>query len=216
MLKGGARMSGRYDRRHSRETKGHGAIGFLVTFVLLLFVGVMVFFFLSDTSYKGTKGKIYGLFYQQQYGEQVHQYAAEFGVEEPLVFAVIRTESGFRPEVESSAGALGLMQIMPSTFDWLQESLEGRVIYSADSLKDPDINIRYGTYLLSVLLKKYGVRDTAIAAYNAGTTTVDGWLQDTAISPDGKTLSNIPYEETSAYVERVGHAYELYQKLYYQ
>ena len=112
--KGGARMSRRYDRRHSRETKGHGAIGFLLTFVLLLFVGVLVFFFVSDTNYKGTKGKVYKMFYQQQYGEQVHKYATEFGVEEPLVFAVIRTESGFRPEVESSAGALGLMQLMPN------------------------------------------------------------------------------------------------------
>ena len=208
-------MSRRYDGRHSRKTKGHGAIGFLVVFVLLIFVGVMVFFFVSDTNYKGTKGKVYKMFYQQQYGEQVHKYATEFGVEEPLVFAVIRTESGFRPEVESSAGALGLMQLMPSTFDWLQESLDGQVIYSADSLSDPDINIRYGTYLLSVLLKKYGNRDTAVAAYNAGTTTVDGWLQDPSISPDGKTLTNIPYEETAAYVERVGHAYDLYQKLYY-
>ena len=69
---------------------------------------------------------------------------------------------------------------------------------------------------MSVLLKKYGNRDTAVAAYNAGTTTVDGWLQDPSISPDGKTLTNIPYEETAAYVERVGHAYDLYQKLYYQ
>lgn len=211
-------MSRRYSERHarrSRETKGHGAIGFLVVFVLLLFVGVMVFFFVSDTNYKGTKGKVYKLFYQQQYGEQVHKYATEFGVEEPLVFAVIRTESGFRADVESSAGAQGLMQLMPSTFDWLQESLEGQVIYTTDSLKDPDINIRYGTYLLSVLLNKYGNRQTAVAAYNAGTTTVDGWLQDPNISPDGITLTNIPYEETATYVERVGNAYELYQKLYY-
>ena len=212
-------MSRRYSERHARhshKTRGHGAIGFLVTFGLLLFVGVLVFFFVSDTNYKGTKGKVYKYFYQQQYGEQVHKYATEFGVEESLVFAVIRTESGFQADAESSAGAQGLMQLMPSTFDWLQESLDGQVIYTTDSLKDPDINIRYGTYLLSVLHKKYSVRDTAVASYNAGTTTVDGWLEDPNISPDGNTLTNIPYEETATYVERVGHAYELYQKLYYQ
>lgn len=209
-------MSRRQNGRHSRETKGHGAIGFLVTFVLILFVMVMVFFFVSDTSYKGAKGKVYGLFYQQQYGEEVHKYAQEFGVDEALVFAVIRTESGFRPEVVSSAGAMGLMQLMPSTFDWLQESMDGAVTYSSDSLLDPDINIKYGTYLLSILLKQYEVKDTAIAAYNAGTTTVDGWLQDSSLSPDGKTLTSIPYEETEHYVERVNHAYDLYQKLYYQ
>ena len=104
---------------------------------------------------------------------------------------------------------------MPSTFDWLQENLNGEVTYSSDSLADPDINIRYGTYLLSILLKKHEVRDTAIAAYNAGTSTVDGWLQDKSLSPDGKTLTTIPYEETSAYVRKVSEAYEMYKKLYY-
>ena len=201
----------RRESRHSRETKGHGAIGFLITFVLLMFVGVMVFFFLSDTSYKGVKGKVYSLLYEQQ----VRHASIEFGVEEPLIYAVIRTESGFRPEVESSVGASGLMQLMPSTFDWLQENLNGEVTYSSDSLADPDINIRYGTYLLSILLKKHEVRDTAIAAYNAGTSTVDGWLQDKSLSPDGKTLTTIPYEETSAYVRKVSEAYEMYKKLYY-
>lgn len=209
-------MSRSYRSRHSRKTKGHGAIGFLVTFVLILFVGVLVFFFVSDTSYKGAKGRVYSLFYQQHYGEEVTKYAAQYGVEEPLIYAVIRTESGFRPEVESPAGAVGLMQLMPSTFNWLQEELEGGVIYGADALKDPDTNIRYGTYLLSVLLKKYdNNRQTAVASYNAGTTTVDGWLQDPNISPDGKALAKIPYEETSHYVERVDTAYELYQKIYY-
>lgn len=203
------------ESRHSRETKGHGAIGFLITFVLLMFVGVMVFFFLSDTSYKGVKGKVYSLLYPQEYEQQVRHASIEFGVEEPLIYAVIRTESGFRPEVESSVGASGLMQLMPSTFDWLQENLNGAVTYSADSLADPDINIRYGTYLLSILLKKHEVRDTAIAAYNAGTSTVDGWLQDKSLSPDGKTLTTIPYEETSAYVQKVSEAYDMYKKLYY-
>ena len=59
------------------------------------------------------------------------------------------------------------------------------------------------------------MRDTAIAAYNAGTSTVDGWLQDKSLSPDGKTLTTIPYEETSAYVRKVSEAYEMYKKLYY-
>lgn len=205
----------RYETRHSRKSKGHGAVGFLVTFTLLVFVGVMVFFFVSDTNYKGAKGKIYSLLYQQQYGEQVVKYSKEFGVDEALVYAVMRTESGFRPEVESGAGAIGLMQLMPSTFDWLQESLDGGIVYDTGSLYDPDINVRYGTYLLSILLKKYENTETAIAAYNAGTTTVDGWLQDSGISPDGKKLVNIPYEETSNYVDRVMHAYDLYKKLYY-
>lgn len=207
----------RYESRHSRETKGHGALGFLVTFVLVVFVIVLVFFFLSpDDAFKGTKRKVYGVFYPQSYSEQVTRYAKEFNVEEPLVYAVIRTESGFRPEVESAAGAMGLMQIMPSTFDWLQEHLEGEIVYSADSLYDPDINIRYGTYLLSILLSEHNNDiKTAAAAYNAGTANVGSWLEDSAYSSDGKTLSNIPYEETEHYVDRVEDAYEMYKKIYY-
>lgn len=205
-----------YQRRYSRETKGHGAIGFLVTFVLLLFIGVMVFFFVSDSSYKGVKGKVVGLFYPQEYQQQVTRSATEFGVEEPLIYAVIRTESGFRPEVESSAGALGLMQLMPATFDDLQQKLDGEVVYSADSLSDPTINIRYGTYLLSILLEKYdNNRNTAVAAYNAGPANVDSWLEDNSCSPDGKNLSSIPFEETQNYVKRVTDAYDMYKKLYY-
>ncbi|MBQ9247927.1 MAG: transglycosylase SLT domain-containing protein, partial [Ruminococcus sp.] len=99
----------RYDRRHSRETKGHGALGFLITFVLIAFVIVLVIFFLSsDDAFKGAKKKVYSVFYPQKYEQQVQKYAKEFGVEEPLIYSVIRTESGFRPEVVSSAGAMGL------------------------------------------------------------------------------------------------------------
>ena len=191
-------------------------MGFFITFVLIIFVLVMVFFFLSDSSLKGAKGKVYSFIYPQKYTEQVEKYASEFGVDEALVYAVIRTESGFREDVESHAGAIGLMQLMPSTFDWLQESLEGEITYSSDSLTDPDINIRYGTYYLSILLNQYDNDvNTAVAAYNAGTTTVDGWLQDSSCSTDGKTLTKIPYEETDNYVERVESTYDIYKKLYY-
>ena len=207
----------RYESGHSRDTKGHGALGFFITFILVAFAIIaVILFYSSGDSMEGLKGKVYSAFYPQKYSEQVQKYAAEFGVEEPLVYAVIRTESGFRPEVESHAGAVGLMQLMPSTFEWLQEGLDGGITYNAASLTDPDINIRYGTYLLSVLLMQYDDNmSTAVAAYNAGIATVGGWLEDSSYSSDGKTLTRIPYEETERYVERVQSAYSLYKKLYY-
>lgn len=205
----------RYNDRRSRDTNGHGAAGFLVTLILILLAIGAVFFFFSDGSVNGIKGKVYGVFYPQKYSEQVEKYAQEFGVEEALVYAVIRTESGFRPEVESHAGAVGLMQLMPSTFDWLQEKLDGGVIYGTDRLTDPDVNVRYGTYLLSYLVERYdGDVRTAAAAYNAGTSNVDEWLADVTCTTDGKTLTRIPFEETSAYVDRVEKAREMYSKLY--
>ena len=195
-----------------RKKKGHGCLGFTLTLIVALGALFTVLMLKTDT-FDGLKYKAYGLFYQQKYTDQVERYSAEFGVEESLVYAVIRTESGFRPEVESAAGAVGLMQLMPSTFDWLQTSLDGEVIYTADRLSDPDINIRYGTYFISYLIQRYGDLDTACAAYNAGVASVDSWLSDPNYSPDGVTLSEIPYKETERYVEKVKSAKAIYDKL---
>jgi len=210
-MKGWWRMS----RVDKRKTKGHGCLGFTFTLTVLLAALFVVLFFTTNL-FGGIKKQIYGVFYPRNYSEQVSCYAAEFNVDEPLVYAVIRTESGFREDVESYAGAIGLMQLMPSTFDWLQEKLEGDVIYTTDSLKTADVNIRYGTYFLALLLDRYdGNLSTACAAYNAGTTTVDGWLGDTRYSADGRTLSVIPYAETEQYIRRIEKAEQMYRELYY-
>ena len=202
--------------RNRRETGGHGALGFVITLILIIAVFAVIFFFFTGDNMSGIKGKAFSLLYPQKYTEQVQRSSSEFGVDEALVYSVIRTESGFRPEVESSAGAIGLMQLMPSTFDWLQEKLDGEIRYDVNALKDPDINVRYGSYFLSILLDRYGgdIR-TASAAYNAGTTTVDGWLNDPNYSQNGTSLTTIPYEETSHYADKVAKTYDMYKKLYY-
>ena len=217
-MKGWCAMSNNRSRhaRRTRQKKKSGAAGIIIALVVVVLIAVIVLIFVSDSSYKGVKGKVYSVVYPQKYEIQVSKYAKEFHVEEPLVYAVIRTESNFQQDVESHAGAIGLMQLMPETFDWLQEKLEGEVIYTTDALNDPDVNIRYGTYLLSYLLEQYdNNQETAIAAYNAGTSAVDEWLSDSSCSPDGKTLTQIPYEETSEYVARVTNAYEKYKLIYY-
>ncbi len=207
-------MSRRYQNR--RETKGHGVLGFLATLIIILIAFAVVLFFFTGNDMKGLKGQVYSFFYPQKYTAEVQSSAREFNVDEALIYSVIRNESGFRPEVESHAGAIGLMQLMPATFDWLQEKLDGSVKYDTSQLTDPAINIRYGTYFLSILLERYGsdIR-TVAAAYNAGTTTVDGWLADTAYSANGTTLTKIPYSETEHYAEKVEKTYEMYKKLYY-
>ncbi len=201
--------------RQTRRKKGHGVLGFFLTLILVLAIlGAIVFFFTGDAM-NGLKGKVYSAIYPQKYTAEVERSAAEFGVDKNLIYAVIRTESGFRPEVESHAGAVGLMQLMPSTFEWLQESLDGEISHDVTALTDPGINVRYGTYFLSMLLKDYdGNVRTAAAAYNAGFVAVNGWLEDPACSSDGKTLSAIPYEETASYADKVEEAYEMYKKIY--
>jgi len=143
--------------------------------------------------------------------EYVLKYSAEYSVPEYTVYAVIRCESSFNENAVSHAGAIGLMQLIPSTFEWLcgftgEEPLTER-------LYDPETNIRYGTMFLARLYAQYGDWDIVHAAYNAGQGRVNQWLSDERYSEDGK-LTNIPFKETKAYVEKVKRYKELYKRLY--
>lgn len=150
--------------------------------------------------------------YPRQYEDMVTKYSVEFGVPEYIIYAVIRTESNFDSSAKSGAGALGLMQIMPETFDWLlTQTHDG---YELGMLYDPDTNIKYGTKLLSWLHLRYDNWDCVYAAYNAGFGRVDKWLEDPEVSTDGK-LTDIPIEETRNYVKKVSSSAEKYKELYY-
>ena len=138
--------------------------------------------------------------------------AAEFKVPFPLVLAVIRSESDFRPNAVSEAGACGLMQLMPETFSFLQKSAFDEQLPS-NAIFDPAVNIRYGTYYLSYLFEKFGNWFTALAAYNAGEGRVGEWLTDTELAPDGR-LRNIPFPETAEYVQSTLEHYGAYREKY--
>ena len=130
--------------------------------------------------------------YPRDYSEYVEQYARQYGVPEAVVYAVIKTESSFSSGAVSDAGAVGLMQIMPDTFNWLmtmtKESLEAGMLY------DPATNIKYGTYYLSYLYLRYNSWDEVFAAYNAGHGNVDEWLEDEQYTNKDGKISHIPFE----------------------
>lgn len=151
--------------------------------------------------------------YPQKYSEYVSFYANEYGVPEALVYAVIHTESNFDPEAKSSAGAYGLMQLIPDTVDWLSRLIGEES--PVDSILDPQINVKYGTYYLRHLYDRFGNWDTALAAYNAGHGRVANWLDDSRYSSDGVELREIPIAETKNYVNKVKNNFETYNKLYY-
>ena len=151
--------------------------------------------------------------YPRDYAEHVTVCAERYGVPEELVYAVIRSESDFESGAVSSAGAVGLMQLMPDTFRWLTdeilfEHMEQGMLY------DPETNIRYGTYYLSYLYDRYGRWDLAIAAYNGGLGNVDGWLADDRYADGEGGLKRIPFKETRQFVTRVTEAWEKYDTLY--
>ena len=150
--------------------------------------------------------------YPMKYQQQVDRAAETYNLEKSLIYAVIRTESHFDPEAESHVGAVGLMQLMPESFEWL-EGLRGQELDMSE-LNNPDVNIDYGCYLLRYFYDYYGSEETAVAAYNAGFVVGD-WLKDPNYSSDGKSLDAIPYGETERYVEKVMKAKKMYKKLYF-
>lgn len=150
--------------------------------------------------------------YPRSYCDYVTKYSELYDVPEYIIYAVIHTESSFIERAVSNKGAVGLMQITADTFSWLSEKTEDE--YEASKLYDPEINIKYGTFYLSVLYKEFGDWDTVYAAYNAGRTRVNQWLNDSSVTVDGK-LKNIPIEETASYVKKVAATAKNYKRIYY-
>lgn len=126
----------------------------------------------------------------------IRQQASDKDVDASLIAAVIYAESRFRDQT-SGAGARGLMQITPETANEIERKSGGTEFRLAD-LADPDINIRYGTFYLELMLDQFGGNEVAaLAAYNAGPTRAERW------GGSDLTVEAIPLDETRAYVEDV-------------
>lgn len=137
----------------------------------------------------------------------IRQQAEEKDVPADLIAAVIYEESRFRDQT-SSAGARGLMQITPSTAEYV-EDLSGGSTFDQSDLADPDINIRYGTFYLRHLLNQFGGDEVAaLAAYNAGETNVFEW------GGSDLEISDIPFPETRNYVKDVLEKRDAYRRKY--
>ncbi|MEG1192240.1 MAG: lytic transglycosylase domain-containing protein [Clostridia bacterium] len=151
--------------------------------------------------------------YPLAYVDLIDQYATTYALDPARVAAVIYCESSFQPEAVSSAGAVGLMQIMPQTGKWVAEKL-GEGDYQLQKLTDPETNIRYGCWYLNYLNGRFDEDMTKVtAAYHAGGGRVNEWLEDEANSQDGEKLSYIPSDVTRAYVKNVYAAYEKYKEI---
>ncbi len=146
--------------------------------------------------------------YPLEYKDYITRYSTEYELDPYLVCAVINAESNFNADVESHKGAVGLMQIMPSTGEWIAGKI-GIENFSEAMLTDPETNIRIGCWYLHYLEGLFdGNNDHMIAAYNAGQGKVQDWIETDA------ALENIPYPETENYLEKVKAFYEIYQGLY--
>jgi soluble lytic murein transglycosylase len=140
--------------------------------------------------------------YPLRYSQYVRVHARERGLDPALVAAVIYQESKFRSGAKSSSGAIGLMQLTPSTAHGIAVRTGGDAFHTND-LYDPEINIRYGSWYLHNLFVKYGSEQLVLAAYNAGQGNVDRWRAQ------GRPIQ---FSETKAYVARVEHLQHVYRR----
>ena len=151
--------------------------------------------------------------YPMEYESTIRLCARLNDIPPAYVASVILAESSYDPQAVSSVNAQGLMQLLPSTAEWIAGKL-GET-YAEGSLFDPETNIRYGCWYLGFLMQRYGGdMRLASSAYHAGQGTVDKWLQNPEYAPDGVHLAVIPYDTTDTYVQRVLKYYEKYAELY--
>ena len=131
-------------------------------------------------------------------------HAANYDLNPALLAAVIEQESKFRADAKSSAGAIGLMQLLPATAEGIAIHTGGSKFVVSD-LYNPEINVRYGAWYLHHLMQKYGDERTALAAYNAGQQNVDGWRAQG---------EGIQFAETRSYVDKVERLKGIYRRAY--
>ncbi len=149
--------------------------------------------------------------------EHIEKYAAQYNLQPAFVTAIIRNESSFRTNAESSVGARGLMQLMPDTAEWIARKLDDPT-YTFDRMWDAETNIRYGCWYLGYLSRLFrGDPVLVSAAYHAGQTTVTQWLSDPEKSDDGITINpdRLTDGPTKQYIGRVTQTYGIYQTLLY-
>jgi tetratricopeptide (TPR) repeat protein len=155
---------------------------------------------------------VYALIYPRPFLDIVKREAAEHAVDPCFVFAVMRQESTFDPDVISPAGAIGLMQIMPATGKTIARELQ--VPYAVDSLFKPAVSIKFGAYYLSQLLDQFNENEVlALASYNAGPTNAMGWYLRNREKDIDLFVEDIDFSETRNYVKKVLGNYWFYLKL---
>ena len=174
-----------------------------------MFILIIIIFLLIIISILGYY--VLKALYPQEYKEYVEKYSEMYGVDEELIYAMIKEESNFNQDANSHKDAIGLMQLVQDTADEVGLELG---IEDVD-LRDPETNIQIGTKYLSDLIEKYdGNIKFAIVAYNAGFGNVDKWIREEIIKEDGSNMEEVPFKETNMYLRKVLRTYELYKRLY--
>ncbi len=143
------------------------------------------------------------------YRNLVESVAKENHMSPALIYAIMRTESSFRPAVRSHAGAVGLMQVLPSTG---REIARKHKYKKRVNLTDPEVSLELGSYYMREILRRYhGNQVLAIASYNAGPNAVRDWLPQKKSLPAIEWIETVPYGETRDYIRSIFFAQVIFQ-----
>ncbi|MDQ6418390.1 lytic transglycosylase domain-containing protein [Paenibacillus sp. LHD-117] len=177
-------------------------------FYLIVLIGLIAILFLKS-DWLAT------WMYPVHYKEDIRASAANYDLEPHLIAAIIRAESNYETGKESKKGALGLMQLMPTTAHWVVEKA-GFDTVNDDMLRHrADVSIEVGAWYLSWLKNQFDHNViAAVAAYNAGQGNVNKWLDSGEWNGKLESVSDIPFGETRHYVQRVIYYYNKYKDLY--
>jgi soluble lytic murein transglycosylase len=160
----------------------------------------------------GQAGATQRWLYPDAFQPLVTDTARAAGVDEALLLAVLRRESAFRPEARSTAGAIGLGQLLPRTAERLG-LLAVPAIELVSRLDDPSLNVPLAALYLGLLADRFGSEAGAVAAYNAGPTPPSAWRRPGAAPPLDEWVEDVPYKETRIYLKTVLAAREVYRRL---
>lgn len=159
-------------------------------------------------------GISFTLLYPHRYESEITLYAKKYNLDPALVASVINVESGFDKNKVSPVGAIGLMQLMPTTAVEIAAK-NGVAGFTVSDLYEVETNIDFGCYYLNYLQNFFeGNLTNVLASYNAGLNNVNAWLLDVTYSEDGYTIEKTPYTETNNFINRVNSNYKIYSKRY--
>lgn len=153
------------------------------------------------------------MLYPLEYKTLIVEESDKYNIDPVLVSSIIYEESKFKADAKSKAGAIGLMQLMPSTAQWAAKKMGyGRM--TEERLFDAKINIKIGIWYLNYLFEKYQREDLVIAAYNSGHQNVDKWMKQQGILKNDNKKLKIVFGETRDFVRRVQETRKTYEKVY--
>ena len=156
----------------------------------------------------------YKLIYPFYFQELIEKYAKKYGMDPLFIISMMREESGYNADCISSAGAYGLMQIMPSTGKEIAQKVKIRSFYS-NMLFQPEINIHLGIWYMKNLMTSFDNNYALVTgAYNGGPGRMKRWVGKSDLSDMDEFIEDIPINETRRHIKKVMDSYYIYKELH--